>query len=281
MKTIAIASGKGGTGKTSLAVAMFLANVDRARLLDCDVEEPNCHLFLPSKQHSHLPVELPVPVIDQEKCKLCGKCVKACQFNALALAGKAGVMVFEELCHSCGGCVRACPHGAITESLRQIGVVTQGLTKEGGELTTGTLTIGRSSAPSVIRAVKNSDPLQPKEYTIIDSSPGTACTFVAAVDGSDYVILVTEATPFGLNDLKLAIEALQSMKLPFGVLINRAPEGSNLVREYCIQKGYRILFEIPESRFIAETYARGGTLLDAIPKYKEQLRDLLESCNEG
>jgi len=260
---------------------MFLANMDRARLLDCDVEEPNCHLFLPSDPHSRLPVELLVPEIDLKKCRLCGKCVRACQFNALALAGKAGVVFFEELCHSCGGCVRACPHGAITESLSQIGTVSQGITKQGGELTTGTLVIGRASAPSVIRAVKSTNSLQQKEFTIIDSPPGTACTFVAAVDGADFVILVTEATPFGLHDLKLAIEALQNMNLPFGVLINRVPEGSNLVREYCMRKHYRILLEIPESRFIAETYAKGGTLLDAMPECKVQLRDLLENCHEG
>lgn len=288
MKKISIASGKGGTGKTSLAVAMFLANAERSRLLDCDVEEPNCHLFLKAQNSVRFSVELPIPQIDMDKCRLCGKCVRACQFNALALAGKAGVLVFEELCHSCGGCVRACPHGAITEIMHPIGEVSQGIVEQGGELVTGTLAIGHASAPSVIRAVKKAEPLKRDshstkeiEYTLVDSPPGTACTFVAAVDGSDFVILVTEATPFGLHDLTLAIEALQNMKLPFGVVVNRSREGANLVNDYCKQKGYRILLEIPESRLVAETYAQGGTLLDAMPEYLDVLRNLLENCYEG
>ncbi len=281
MKTIAIASGKGGTGKTSLAVALHLANVDRSRLLDGDVEEPNCHLFLQSANHLSHPVESPIPQVDQAKCKLCGKCVRACQFNALALAGKAGVLVFEELCHSCGGCVRACPHGAITESLHQIGVVTQNLTNQGGELVTGTLTIGNASAPSVIRAVKRTKPLVDREFIIVDSPPGTACTFVAAVDGADFVILVTEDTPFGLHDLKLAIEALRNMKLPFGIVINRLQKNTSLVKDYCHKENYRILLEIPESRSVAETYANGGTLLDAMPELMHPLRVLLENCHEA
>ena len=281
MKTIAIASGKGGTGKTSLAVALHLANVDRSRLLDCDVEEPNCHLFLQSScQSSHM-VQLPIPQVDPAKCKLCGKCVRACQYNALALAGKSGVLVFEELCHSCGGCVRACPHDAITESLHQIGTVTQALTNLGGELVTGALTIGNASAPSVIRAVKRTKPLVNREFAIVDSPPGTACTFVAAVDGADFVILVTEDTPFGLNDLKLAMEALRSMALPFGIVINRLRQNGSIVRDYCHKKHYRILLEIPESRIVAETYAKGGTLLDAIPELNFPLRALLESCHEA
>lgn len=281
MKNIAIASGKGGTGKTSLAIALHLANVDRSRLLDCDVEEPNCHLFLQSANHSSYPVHLPIPQVDLAKCKLCGKCVRACQFNALALAGKAGVLVFEELCHSCGGCVRACPHGAISESLHQIGSVTQNLTDQGGELVTGTLTIGNASAPSVIRAVKRTKPLVDREFTIVDSPPGTACTFVAAVDGADFVILVTEDTPFGLNDLKLAIETLRNMELPFGIVINRLQQNGSLVRDYCHKKHFHILLEIPESRIVAETYAKGGTLIDAMPELTPSLRALLENCHEA
>ncbi len=280
MKTIAIASGKGGTGKTSLAVALHLANIDRSCLLDCDVEEPNCHLFLQRANHSTHPVQLPIPQVDLAKCKLCGKCIRACQFNALALAGKAGVLVFEELCHSCGGCERACPHGAITESLHQIGTVTQSLTNQGGEMITGTLTIGNASAPSVIRAVKRTKPLVDREFAIVDSPPGTACTFVAAVDGADFVILVTEDTPFGLNDLKLAIEALRNMELPFGIVINRLQQNGSLVRDYCHKKHYRVLLEIPESRIMAETYAKGGTLIDAMPELTPSLRALLESCHE-
>jgi MinD superfamily P-loop ATPase len=188
-------------------------------------------------------------------------------------------MVFDELCHSCGACTRICPHGAIIESPVKIGEVTQALCKNGSELATGTLVIGHSSAPAVINAVKRSPSIHETEYTIIDSPPGTACTFVAAVDGSDFVLLVTEATPFGLNDLKLAIEALQNMKLPFAIIINRSQTESNLVTDYCREKGFPILLQIPESRHVAETYARGGTLLDAMPELNQPLRHLLERCS--
>lgn len=275
---IAIASGKGGTGKTSLAVSMLLANAERARLLDCDVEEPNCHLFLRTQVAEVSSVELLVPQVNADLCRLCGRCVRACQFNALAMAGKAGVMVFEELCHSCGGCARACPFGAITERLVKTGDVTQARCESGAELVTGTLVVGRSSAPAVIRAVKKKAALESKPFTLIDSPPGTACTFVAAVDGSNFVLLVTEATPFGLNDLKLAIEALQNMAIPFAIVINRITEIENMVKTYCDRKGFQVWLQIPEDRHIAETYARGGTLLDAMPDMHEKLRQLLDRC---
>lgn len=280
MKTLAIASGKGGTGKTSLAVAMFIANAEKSRLLDCDVEEPNCHLFLKQADIQTKPVLQPIPQINADLCRLCGKCVRVCQFNALAKAGKAGILVFEELCHSCGACTLACPHNAIVEIPRKIGEITQGTVQGIGELVTGTLMIGHSSAPSVIREVKKAIPMKSVDYTIIDSPPGTACTFVAAVEHSNYVILVTEATPFGLNDLKLAIEALKNMRLPFGVIINRSPIDENLVRDYCKKHDIPVVLEIPDSRFVAETYAKGGCLIDALPDLTAKLQKLMEIVNE-
>ncbi len=281
MKTLAIASGKGGTGKTSLAVAMFLANPEKTRLLDCDVEEPNCHLFLHQTELKNKPVLQAIPQINSDLCQLCGKCVRVCQFNALAKAGKAGIIVFEELCHSCGACTLACPYNAIVEVPRKIGEISQGMVSGFGELVTGTMMIGHSSAPSVIREVKKANAIMDVDYTIIDSPPGTACTFVAAVENADYVLLVTEATPFGLNDLKLAIEALKNMHLPFGVVINRSPIHENMVREYCNKQGIPVLLEIPDSRFVAETYAKGGSLIDALPDLKVKLQKLLEIVNEA
>jgi len=277
---IAIASGKGGTGKTSLAISLLLANADRARLLDCDVEEPNCHLFLPVTILEHSSVELPIPHVEASLCKLCEKCVRACQFNAMAMAGKAGVIVFEELCHSCGACARICPQGAIHESLVKIGEVAQSRCTNGAELVTGTLVIGHSSASAVIKAVRKTSAIQDVPFTLIDAPPGTACTFVAAVNGSDFVLLVTEATPFGLNDLKLAIEALQNMKLPFAIIVNRIQSESNLITDYAAKQGFPVWMQIPESRHVAETYARGGTLLDAMPELAQPLRELLDRCTQ-
>jgi MinD superfamily P-loop ATPase len=273
---IAIASGKGGTGKTSLAVALFLANKERTRLLDCDVEEPNAHLFLNSKLINEEKVTLPIPVIESSLCKLCGKCVRACQFNALALAGKAGVIVFTELCHSCGACSRACPHGAIKEVETEVGTISKSLIEDSYELVTGRLKIGHSAAPAVIRAVKATPPFSEKTHTIIDSPPGTSCSFVSSVSKSDYVILVTEATPFGLHDLTLAVEGIREIKLPFGVVINRIREEDNLVTRYCKENNIPVLLQIKEDRHVAETYSKGRSLLDALPHLKQELRDLLD-----
>lgn len=274
---VAIASGKGGTGKTSLAVALLQANSERARLLDCDVEEPNCHLFLSHTVIGHKAVELLIPQVNPNLCKLCGKCVEACQFNAIAIAGNQ-VMIFNELCHSCGGCARICPHGAIQEFPVKIGELSQSRCKNEAELLTGTLEIGHASAPAVIKAAKKALPLQDVPFTLIDSPPGTACTFVAAVEDSDFVFLVTEATPFGLNDLKLAVEALLNMELPFAIIVNRIQSETNLITDYANQQGFPIWLQIPEDRHIAETYARGGNLLDVKPELKKVLRELLDRC---
>ena len=273
---IAIASGKGGTGKTTLSIALFLANQERTRLLDCDVEEPNVHLFLKGEVIKEQKVTLPMPVIDNSLCTHCGKCVTACQFNALALAGKAGVIIFTELCHSCGGCALACPEGAIKEIDVEVGSLTTTLVADSAELSTGRLNIGHSAAPAVIIAVKKAKPIKEVPHTIIDSPAGTSCSFVASVSKSDYVILVTEPTPFGLHDLTLAIEGIRNIKLPFGVVINRTTSPDNLVTKYCKENDIPVLLQIEESRHVAETYSRGGTLLDALLHLKQDLRDLFD-----
>lgn len=273
---IAIASGKGGTGKTTFAIAFFLANQERSRLLDCDVEEPNVHLFLKGKVVKEEKVTLLMPEIDNSLCTNCGKCVTACQFNALALAGKAGVIIFTELCHSCGGCALACPEGAIKEIDTEVGSISTTLVGESSELTTGLLNIGHSAAPAVIIAVKKNKPIKEVAHRIVDSPAGTSCSFVASVSKSDYVILVTEPTPFGLHDLALAIEGIRELKLPFGVVVNRISSPDNLATAFCKKNDIPVLLQIEESRLVAETYSRGGTLLDALPHLKQDLRDLLD-----
>jgi MinD superfamily P-loop ATPase len=270
---IAIASGKGGTGKTTLAVALAQAWDGPVQLLDCDVEAPNASIFLSLENSSEQTVSVPIPVVDSSRCTGCGKCSAVCEFNALAVAGKT-VLVFEELCHSCGGCARICPEQAITEQPCAIGKIRSG---QFGtiRLTEGRLDIGRAMAPPLIRAVKkNADPALP---VLIDCPPGTSCPMITAVKDSNYAILVTEPTPFGLHDLTLAVETMRLLKLPFGVVINRADSGDNRVVEYCKNENIRLLVQIPESRKIAEATSRGETLLSAKPALKGALQEIIRS----
>ena len=270
---IAIASGKGGTGKTTLSIALAQAWDGPVQLLDCDVEAPNASIFLSLENSSEQAVTVPIPVVDSSRCTGCGKCAAICEFNALAVAGTS-VLVFEELCHSCGGCARICPEGAITEQPRKIGAIRTG--KIGTiQLTEGRLDIGRAMAPPLIRAVKKSADL--KLPVLIDCPPGTSCPMITAVKNSDYVILVTEPTPFGLHDLTLAVETIRLLKIPFGVIINRSDSGDDRVVEYCEKENIHLLLQIPESRKIAEAYSRGETLLSAEPSLKKPLQEFARS----
>lgn len=270
---IAVASGKGGTGKTTVSVALALAFDQPVCLIDCDVEEPNSAFFLNPETENTQTVTVPVPEIDSEKCTACGACSNLCVFNAIAVAGKSA-LVFPELCHSCGGCMRICPAGAITEKSQTIGEITQGTS---GHITTleGRLNIGNAMAPPLIRAVKKAVP--PEMPVLIDAPPGTSCPMITAVSGCDFVILVTEPTPFGLNDLKLAVETVRTLKIPSGVIINRSDAGDDRVVRYCKEESIRLLLQIPESRKIAEAYSRGESILSAEPSLKEQFKDLLEA----
>ena len=270
---IAIASGKGGTGKTTLSVALAQAWSGPVQLLDCDVEAPNASIFLGLENASEQTVSVPIPVVDSSRCTGCGKCAAVCEFNALAVAGKS-VLVFEELCHSCGGCTRICPAQAITEQPRGIGKIRTG---QFGtiRLAEGRLDIGRAMAPPLIRAVKKSaDPALP---ILIDCPPGTSCPMITAMKGSDFAILVTEPTPFGLHDLVLAVETVRLLAIPFGVIINRSDSGDARVVEYCEKEKIRLLLQIPESRKIAEAYSRGETLLSAEPALKTPLQEIIRS----
>jgi MinD superfamily P-loop ATPase len=276
MMNIAIASGKGGTGKTTVSVALAQGFETPVVLLDCDVEEPNSAFFTHPEITSKEPVTVPVPVVDADVCTGCGACSELCAFNAIAVAGETA-MVFPELCHSCGGCMRICPEGAITEKPQPIGEITRGTS---GQITTieGRLNIGNAMAPPLIRAVKKAAPSD--RPVLIDCPPGTSCPMITAVSGCDFVILVTEPTPFGLNDLKLAVETVRILQIPFGVIINRADAGDDRVVRYCNEEGIEMLLHIPESRTVAEAISRGEGLLSAAPNVAKKLRQIITQIEE-
>lgn len=277
---IAVASGKGGTGKTTVAVSLALALAEKqpVQFLDCDVEEPNAHLFLKPRLDSAKPVAVPVPQIDEKKCDHCGLCAEVCAYNALAVIpprdGRPGqVLVFPELCHGCGACSRLCPRQAITEVDRRVGLLESG--QAGAvQFAHGRLDIGQAMSPPLIRAVKNL--IDPSQTAIIDAPPGTSCPVIAAVKGSDLCLLVTEPTPFGLNDLVLAVEVVRQLKIPFAVILNRSDIGDGQVEDYCRRENIPILLKIPFDKEIAELYARGVPLVEGKPEYREIFRNMID-----
>ncbi len=270
---IAIASGKGGTGKTTVSVALAQAFGEPICLIDSDVEEPNSAFFTKPEIESTQDVTVPVPSINRDACTSCGECSRVCVFNAIAVGGKTA-LVFPELCHSCGGCARICPENAITEQPETIGHISRG---QAGHITTfeGKLNIGCAMAPPLIRAVKKAAPQGMP--VLIDAPPGTSCPMITAVSGADFVVLVTEPTPFGLNDLALAVETVRKLGLPFGVIVNRSDAGDDRVVRYCETEKIRLLLQIPESRKIAEAYSRGDSLLSAEPQLADRFRTIIRT----
>ncbi|MCK9357583.1 MAG: ATP-binding protein [Dehalococcoidia bacterium] len=275
---VSIASGKGGTGKTLVATSLALALkvTMPVTLLDCDVEEPNDHIYIRARLLRTEPVNTPVPLVDESKCTSCGMCQDVCAFNAIAVLGSS-VLVFNELCHGCGACTRFCPAGAITEAPHQIGVVEVG-DADGIRFIDGILTIGQPMAPPIIRQVKKHTGTE--GVTIIDASPGTSCPVVEAVKGSDYCILVTEPTPFGLNDLRLAVETVRELHIRHGVVINRAGVGDAHTEEYCSNEGIPVLMTIPLDERIARSYSRGVPLIEALPEYQARFLALYGRIEE-
>jgi len=262
---VAIASGKGGTGKTTVAVHLALALARRgvrARYLDCDVEEPNGHIFLKPQIVSSEAVSLLVPSVDEAACTACGRCGEVCEFHAI-VSFRTAPLVFPELCHGCGGCARACPTGAIVETASRIGVVEVGH-GSGIDVVQGTLDVGRPTSPPVIRAVKRH--VSDDAVNVLDCPPGTSCPVVTAVRGSDYVVLVTEPTPFGHHDLLIAIETVRELGCPFGVVVNRSDIGDDRALRTCRDEKIEVLLEIPEDRRIAEAYSRGELAGAEIPE---------------
>jgi len=273
---ISIASGKGGTGKTTIATNLAVALGRGVNLLDCDVEEPNDHIFIQPEINYTERVSLKVPEVDMDKCTLCGQCQDICQFQAIVVVGKT-VLTFDELCHSCGGCVEVCPEDAITERDREMGVFESGH-KDSLEFSHGRLFVGQVMAVPVIERVRAA--IQPGKTNIIDAPPGTSCPVISSVKGTDFVILVTEPTPFGLNDLKLAVGMVKILNIPHGIIINCSDLGDTKVTEYAEQEHIPILMEIPFDRQIAETYSRGKLLVEELPDWKGKFIRLYEKITE-
>lgn len=272
---IAIASGKGGTGKSTVAanLAWALARSRDVALVDCDVEEPNLHLFFPAPA-TEMPVTTPVPEIDAERCTLCGECGKFCRFGALAVL-KDSVLTFPHLCHSCGGCTLVCPQGAVREVPRTIGRVTCSRPLPRLVLISGILNEGEVQAPAVIRAAKTLAEGHP--LTLYDASPGIACPVIETLEGSDACILVTESTPFGLHDLRLAVEVAETLGISAGVVINRSDGQDEATVAFCREHGLPVLMTIPFSREIAAVQNRGGLISRDIPGWEERFAGLFEA----
>ncbi len=269
---IAIASGKGGTGKTTVAVnlARVLADAGQSvQYLDCDVEEPNGHIFLNPTIIKSEPVGIPVPVVDEKRCTGCRKCSEACQYHAIAMLKKP--LIFPELCHGCGGCTLVCPAHAMREQNRPIGVVETGLAS-GIAFVQGRLNVGEPMAPPLIRAVKKKAIAD--GVAILDAPPGTSCPVVATVRDADFVLLVTEPTPFGLNDLRLAVDMIRRLGLRHGVVINRADSGDGRVRDYCVETQIPLLLELPDDRRMAEAYSRGQVIVEENPDWRRLFEEL-------
>ncbi len=275
---IAIASGKGGTGKTTIAInlACSIARMGQTvQYLDCDVEEPNGHIFLKPDIEETQIVTMDVPEVDTELCNGCGKCGQLCQYSAI-ICLKDTVMTFEQLCHSCGGCMAVCPQAAIKERQRKIGIAEFG--RANGVLYgAGKLDIGTIQSPALIKHVRQK--AINNCTVIIDVPPGTSCPVIEAVKGADFVLLVTEPTPFGLNDLQLAVEMIRELKLPFAVTINRCDIGDDRVVRYCQQQDIEILLEMPNDRLVAEVYSQGIKIIDALGGYEEKFLRLYQKIN--
>jgi MinD superfamily P-loop ATPase len=271
---IAVLSGKGGTGKTTVA-ASLAASLPSCQYIDCDVEEPNGAIFLKPEIQESSPVKVLVPEVEMTKCNTCGNCAKACQFNAIAVV-KGEVLVFPEICHHCGACVIACPNRAIREVERVIGVLEA---NEDDTFLQGKLNIGEPISIPILKELKKR--IKKDLPVIIDCSPGASCTVVESIEGSDFCLLVTEATPFGLHDIKIAVQLVRKMGIPFGIVLNKASDNSKLIHDFCQSEGIELLMEIPFSQEIAEGYSKGILPVENNSMWKEKFIKLYEKIERG
>ena len=261
---ISVASGKGGTGKTTVSTNLVLS-IGKVQFFDCDVEEPNANIFINAKIKEREDVTISIPEIDKEKCDYCGKCSEFCAYNALAIVPN-NILVFAELCHSCGGCEIVCPKGAVNWDERTIGIIEHGQRKN-IDFYHGLLNVGESQAIPLIKALKRK--VDNSKNVIIDVPPGTSCPVIESINLSDFCILVSEPTPFGLHDLKLAVEVVRHLNIPFGVIINRDGVGDNKVEFFCKNENIPILLKIPERKKIAHLYSEGIALVNASREWRE------------
>lgn len=276
---ISVLSGKGGTGKTTVATSLFSVSKE-AVYVDCDVEEPNGHLFLKPSLTEKRFVTVRVPLIDKSRCNGCGRCAEVCQFNALVNL-KNQVLLFPKLCHSCGACLIACEHKAVIEELRAIGFIAKG-TAGGKKFYHGILNIGEPMAVPVINElIKEASVFREEKDVIIDCPPGSSCSVIAAIENTDFCVLVTEPSPFGLHDLKIAVQLVEYLKIPFGIVINKAEEGVNIIRDYCRENNWPVLTELPYDKNIALRYSTGKLIEDQIPDWKNSVERLMRSIKEG
>jgi MinD superfamily P-loop ATPase len=279
---IAVASGKGGTGKTTIATSLALSLQQEGRsvsFLDCDVEAPNAHLFLVPNFRQERDVDLLIPKVDEEKCTGCGRCAEVCQYHAIVVLG-GKTLVFPELCHGCGSCTLECPEKAISEVPVKLGQLEAGKSPDGINFARGLLDVGEPMAVPIIHQLKKWHSSPEMEISIWDSPPGTSCPVVESIRGADFLLLVTEPTPFGLHDLRLAAQLSTELRLPTGVVINRDGIGDNQVEAFCKQSDIPILMRIPLDRDIGAGIAQGKNLIEIRPEYRVELLNMFAWIDE-